>query len=156
MAGTGLYEKMHKTARDYVLSTAPKSPGSNQPDPERVYSTLSSEAVLSWGHAHFISTKPGLQGTRSPQEFVSHMSGMARTFDTWKIEIADVNVDVARMSAVVRANFYMTPKGQEAVRNEIIFWTAMDEHGEKVIRSTEFVDPVATAEIAARVEASKL
>ena len=110
---------------------------------------------MDWGHRHFVSTKPGLQGERSGDGFVTHMSSMTPGLKTWRIEITDLCVDVEHRSVVVRADYYMTPGVGEAVVNDIVLWMSMDESGEKIVRCTEFLDPVATEELGRRMRAAK-
>jgi ketosteroid isomerase-like protein len=81
---------------------------------------------------------------------------MSPKLETWRIEVKDVCVDEGKKSAVVRADFHMQAKGDpEAVLNEIVFWVYMNETGEKVVKSTEFVDPAATGELMKRMKAAQ-
>lgn len=156
MADTSLYFKLTKTARAWVTSTEPKTPGSNEADYDRILSCLSSDAILRFGHMHFVSTAPHLQKDESPNDFVNRLKSMSPTFETWRIDLADVNVDVEKRSAVVRAVFHMQAKNDpEVVQNEILFWCQMDESGEKVVRSTEFVDPTALQALGPKLKKAK-
>ena len=47
----------------------------------------------------------------------------------------------------------MVPRNGEQVLNDIVFWMVMDESGEKLVRCIEFVDPVASTELAKRMNA---
>lgn len=149
-----LYSKLHDTATSWVLSTSPVSTGSNKQDYEHILSHLTPDAKIQWGHANFLAAAPHLQGSKTGQEFIDHLSRMAPMLETWKIDIAEVCVDMERKSAVVRADYYMYAKGDlEAVRNEILFWVYMDEEGEKVVKSTEFIDPTAAGALKAKMMA---
>ena len=149
-----LYDKLHDTAKSWILSTSPVTPGNNQQDHEHILSHLTPDAKIEWGHANFLSTAPHLQGSKTGQEFIDHLSKMAPMLETWTIDVADVCVDVERKSAVVRADFYMYAKGDpDAVRNEILFWVYMEEKGEKVLKSTEFIDPTAAGALKAKMMA---
>lgn len=79
---------------------------------------------------------------------------MAKKLETWQIEPTSTCVDVEKHTAVVRADFSMKVRSAEAVINDIVFWISMDESGEKVTQAIEFVDPVASAEIAERMKMS--
>lgn len=81
---------------------------------------------------------------------------MAPNLQTWDIDVADVNVDLDKKSAVLRAMFHMQAKNDpEVVQNEILFWCQMDDSGEKVVRSTEFVDPVALQTLGPKLKAAR-
>jgi len=150
-----LYNKLHETAKSWVLSTSAVTPGTNEQDHAHVLSHLSPNAIIEWGHAHFLSSASHLQGSKTGQDFIDHLSKMTPMLETWTTEVADVSVDVEKKSAVVRADFYMQAKGDpEAVRNEILFWVYMDEQGEKVVKSTEFIDPTAAGALKVKMMAS--
>lgn len=149
-----LYKKISATAEAHIYALLPRTPGSNDPDSDAILSHLDRSCRINWGHDYFVSTNPRLQGERTGEEFVAHMSGMAPALQTWKIEITNICVDVKTRSAVVRADFQMVPRNADAIVNDIIFWMMMDEDGEKIRRCTEFVDPSATMELASRMKAS--
>lgn len=156
MTDSSLYDRLHETAKEWVLSTLPKTPGGNDPDPDRIKSRLAPDAVLRFGHKHFVSTAPHLQADESPSDFVKRLSSMAPNLQTWDIDVADVNVDLDKKSAVLRAMFHMQAKNDpEVVQNEILFWCQMDDSGEKVVRSTEFVDPVALQTLGPKLKAAR-
>ena len=79
---------------------------------------------------------------------------MAQSLQTWSIDITSVCVDATSKTAVVRADFHMVPIGGDAVLNDLIFWMAMDDSGEILVRCTEFIDPIAASELAARMKAA--
>lgn len=155
MADGARYTKLAKTAQNFVLATSPKSPGTNQTDPERFLACLAPGFRISWGHKHFVSTKPPMQGALDGEGFCQHQAGMATNLQTWRIEPTSTCVDVDKQTAVVRADFFMTAPQQEAVLNDILFWIEMDAGGEKVKSAIEFIDPVATAELMERMQAGK-
>lgn len=149
-----LYRKLQDTAKSWVLSTSPTVPGSNKQDYDHIRSHLAPNATIEWGHAHFLSTAPHLQGAKSGQEFIDRLSKTAPMLETWTIDVADTNVDVEQKSVVVRADFYMQAKDDaDAVHNEILFWVYMDESGERVVKSTEFIDPIAAGALRAKMMA---
>lgn len=142
-----------QTIDDHMQAILPKTPGSNEVDGEAILSNLAPEYKHDFGHSYFVSTKPPLQGAKDGNGFVTHMSGMAPMLQTWDIKVTNTCVDAERRSAVVRADFFMTPKGGEMIVNDIIFWMNMDESGKKLVKLTEFVDPAASAELGARMRA---
>lgn len=142
-----------QTVEKHMQAILPKTPGSNDVDAEAILSNLAPEYQHDFGHSYFVSTKPHLQGEKDGNGFVQHMSGMATWLQTWDIKIRNTCIDDKRKSAVVRADFYMTPKGGQTIVNDILFWIALDESGRKLVKLTEFVDPVASAELGARMQA---
>lgn len=151
------YDSLAKTASDWVTSTRPKTTGSNDPDYDHILSLLAPNAVLRFGHIHFVSTAPHLQHDESPDDFVARLKSMSSAFQTWSIDVADVNVDMKKRSAVVRAVFHMQArKDPEVIQNEILFWCQMDENGGKIVQSTEFVDPAALQALGPKLKAAKV
>ncbi|KAK5130906.1 hypothetical protein LTR08_001569 [Meristemomyces frigidus] len=152
MASNELYDKLTATAREFVLSTSPKTAGGNEPDPDRFLAIVAPEFKMSWGHKFFVSTKPGLQGEISGKDFVAHQGKMCSNLQTWEIVPTSICVDVEKRSAVLRADFFMTAPNQDALLNDIVFWITMDEAGEKATGAKEFIDAVASAELAERMK----
>lgn len=153
MDNSALYRKLAATAEGHVLSCLPRTPGANDPSADAILSHLAPSFRINWGHSFFVSTKPGLQGEKTGEGFVSHLTGMAKALQTWRINVTNTAVDVQQRTVVVRADFHMVPKGAEEVLNDIIFWVVMDDSGEKVVKCTEFIDPAATSELATRMQA---
>ncbi|GAB7328393.1 hypothetical protein MBLNU13_g00371t2 [Cladosporium sp. NU13] len=151
------YGTLSKTASDWVTSTRPQKAGSNDPDYDHILSLLAPNAILRFGHMHFVSSAPHLQHDESPEDFVARLKSMSPAFQTWSIDVADVNVDTKKRSAVVRAVFHMQAKNDpEVIQNEILFWCKMNESGEKIVKSTEFVDPAALQALGPKLEAAKM
>ena len=151
MTDDTLYNKLAATAKAHLLSMQPQTPGSNDVNTDAINLHLATSWRADWGHNYFVSTKPPLQGEKTAEVFNSHLAGMARMLRTWTIDITDISVDVQKKTAVVRAELHMCPKNAEEVVNDIIFWLTMDESGERVIKTTEFVDAVASEELAVRM-----
>ena len=157
MADQQQYNILEQTARAWVTSTRPKTTGSNDPDYDHIRSLLAPNAILRFGHMHFVSTAPHLQRDESPDDFIDRLKSMSPAFQTWQINIADVNVDKGKVSAVVRAVFLMQARNDpEVIQNEILFWCQMDETGEKIVQSTEFVDPAALQALAPKLRKAKM
>ena len=153
MACKPTYDQLANTAQDALLACLPKTKGSNDPDPEAILSHLAPDFYMDFGHKFFVSTLPQLQGKKDGPGFVAHLSGMATSLQTWSIDIISTAVDVENRAVVFRTEFTMVPQSGEGVLNEILFWMLLDETGEKVARYTEFVDPVASVELARRMKA---
>ncbi|CAK4032823.1 Hypothetical predicted protein [Lecanosticta acicola] len=137
------YDKLASTATNFITACAPKSPNSNTPDAEAILGILAPDARLQWGHKTFIASSPWLQGHRTPQEFVQHMSGMASKLGTWKPSVTNTIVDVRKRRVMLRADFHMTAQNGTTVLNDIIFIIDVDESLEKIVTVTEFIDPKA-------------
>ena len=146
-----LYDKLEETAKAHLLSLRPQEAGSNKLDREAFELHIVSSWRVNWGHDYFVSTKPPMQGDKSADEFSTHMSMMCALLRTWTIDIKDVCVDARRRSAILRANMLMSPTNGDSVVNDILFWIYMDETGDKVVRTTEYVDGVASEELARRM-----
>lgn len=151
MATQKLYDKLASTAKAHLETCLPKTLGSNDPDPEAILSYMDPSFRIDFGHKFFVSTAPPMQGEKTGDGFVSHISGMVSRLKTYSLDVTNVSVDVEKRTAVLRVDFHMVPKGGEEVLNDIIFWMVMDDSGEKVVKVTEFVDPVASAELAKRM-----
>ena len=152
MASKPTYDQLAKTARNALLACHPKTKGSNEPNPEAILAHLAPDFYMDFGHKFFVSTLPQLQGQKDGPGFVAHLSGMAGSLQTWSIDIISTAVDVETRTVVFRTEFHMVPKGGNKVLNEILFWMEINETGEKVARYTEFVDPVASMELARRMK----
>lgn len=156
MADQKLYDLLSSTAKAYIYSCLPQTPGSNDPSGDAILANLSNEFRLNFGHSFFVATMPMLQGEKDGNGFVSHLLGMAKSLKTWDIIIKDISVDAAAKSAVVRADYHMVPPNGEEVLNDIVLWINMDESGTKVVRCTEFVDPIASTELAKKMKAGSV
>ena len=151
------YATLAGTAKAWVMSTQPKTPGKNDPDYDHIRTLLAPNAVLRFGHKHFVSTAPHLQNDESPDDFKNRLKSMSAFLETWNIDIISIAADVESHSAVVRAVFHMQAKNDpEVIRNEILFWCQMDEAGSKIVESTEFVDPTALMALKPKLEAAKV
>jgi len=156
MAEASNYTTLAGTAKDWVMSTQPKTSGKNDPDYDHIRHLLAPNAILRFGHKHFVSTAPHLQQDESPDDFVDRLKNMSALFETWNIDIVSIAADVENRNAVVRALFHMQAKNDtEVIHNEILFWCQMDESGRKVVESTEFVDPTALMALKPKLEAAK-
>lgn len=153
MASKPSYETLAETAKRALKNCEPVTKGSNDPDGKRILSNLAPGFWMDFGHKFFVSTVPHLLSKKDGPGFVSHLSNMAASLQTWSIDITNIAVDVEKRTVILRADFHMVPKGgQDEVLNDIMFWIVMDETGEKVANYVEFVDPVASMELAKRMK----
>jgi hypothetical protein len=153
MTQESVYKKLEATAKEFVLSTSPKTPGTNETDAERFLAGLAPSFHIHMGHKYFVSTAPALQSHLDGPAFLEHQGGMAKKLQTWDIKPTNTCVDVEKKTAVVRADFYMSALGHEPVLNDIVFWITMSDDGSKVVDACEFVDPMAVGELRRRMAA---
>ena len=148
-----MYDKLAATAKGHLFACLPQTKGASDPDPEAILSTLDPSFRIDFGHKFFISSTPPLQGEKTGDGFISHTTGMTSLLQTYSLEVTNECVDVQKRTVVLRVDFHMVPKGGEEVLNDIVFWMVMNESGEMVVRCTEFVDPIASAELQKRMKA---
>nr|POF12825.1 hypothetical protein CFP56_09976 [Quercus suber] len=159
MAPSEFYQTVENTATSFILATCPKDPGANELDHAEILSYLETETFrASWGHSYFVDTKPGLQGRKSADEFVQHLEAMSPHLGAVRMEIQSTVVDTEKREVFVRVDFHMAAKGYKAqdgkdgaVVNDILFWVGLTKDGKKVTSVVEFVDPVASQELAERM-----
>lgn len=108
-----------------------------------------------FGHKFFISSSPYLSATTPREEFITNLCSMAAGFKTWTLEITETSVDVRKRSVVARVELMMFPVRGEGVMNDVVFWLGMDDSGEKVVRTVEFLDAAATKELVGRRESAE-
>ncbi len=147
MTDAEMYDKLATTAKSFMHSMLPQTLGTTDFDSQAILSYLDPSFHMDWGHSFFVATMPPLQGEKTGEGFVAHMQGMAKSLQTWTIDVTTLSVDPHQKTVVIRADFNMSPKGGEPVLSDIIFWMVLDESGEKLVRCTEFVDPVASKEL---------
>lgn len=142
-----MYQTLTSTAQDFVHACRPAEAGTNKLQSDLLASFCSPDFTINWGHSFFISQSPPLQKAKTVDEWQAHMKAMTEKLETWSIDITDVIVDVEKKKAVVRGNFNMTVKGCEAVCNDILLVMEMSRDWGKVVKCTEFIDPIAGQEI---------
>ena len=150
------YNQLATTAKSFVLATSPKSAGGNEPDHERFLTFCAPKFTHSWGHKHFVSTAPGVQGIIDGNGFLERMGKLSGKMKTWTITPTETLVDVEKKMVAVRADFTIIMPGHEheAVVNDIVWYVTMDESGEKVVDSREFIDPMAAKTIAEQMQSA--
>lgn len=141
-----LYSTLHDTAIAFIDSTSLDSSKTNRIDESRIHAIRSSNFTHSWGHTYLVSKTPGLSGTLDAEGFIDHVKKMTPNFDSWETDVTDVMVDEARKRVIVRASYWMQPKGAEKVENDLIWFLDLVEvdGGWKVSNAVEFIDGIAT------------
>lgn len=152
MAEDSLYDKLLSTATSFLHAMRAATPGSNDASPEALRTHMHPDSQSSFGHKFFISSSPYLSSTKGREQFVTELAQMAAGFKTWTLDITDTCIDVRKRTVVARVELGMLPARGDEVLNDVVFWLEMDESGEKVVRSVEFLDAAATKELLARRE----
>jgi hypothetical protein len=146
-SASSLYQTLHQTALSFVDSLKKAEDGSPFNEP-LFRSVRTSNYYHLFGHNHFVSTAPHLQGEKDLEGFISHVISMMPKLEKYDSNVEDIMVDESKRAVVLRATYYMKPMGAEqAVENDLVWWLWMDESGKKVERSTEFVDAFATMKL---------
>lgn len=149
-----LYDRLAATARGFIEATNAKTPRDNNPDYDLIRSFAAPHFRIEWAPKLFASTSPVLGDAKDIDGFCAHIQRMSANMSTWAILIQDLFVDVKRRMAIVRADFWMLPRGSEKVLNDIVWFIKMDESGEKIVDCTEYVDPAASKIIKDRIAAA--
>lgn len=162
MNGQSLYEKLRQNAKTFIeaYSFTPSTGG--QPNLDLLSSCMSPNFALSWGHIHMTKQQPRLSKTLDEAGFRQHLSTMVPFIESTRVVIHDTIVDEPARKVVVRASFFLCPKGQgqdgaekEEPENELVWILQFDEEGAKVDAATEFLDATATARIGELIAQAK-
>lgn len=142
------YLQLRTTALAFIDALAEVPDHPSRMDFERMKTLCTTDFQHSWGHTYATSLNARLQGEHSISSFVAHLAAMLPNFESWEVRVTDVTIDEVKKQAVVRASFYMLVKEAEAsVENDLLWVLDMDDAGEKVRTSVEFIDSVATGKI---------
>lgn len=161
MNGQSLYEKLRQNAKTF-LEAYSFTPTTGQPNLDLLSSCMSPNFALSWGHIHMTKQQPRLSKTLDEAGFRQHLSTMVPFIESTRVVIHDTIVDELARKVVVRASFFLCPKGQgqdgaekEEPENELVWILQFDEAGGKVDAATEFLDATATARIGELIAQAK-
>jgi ketosteroid isomerase-like protein len=151
---SSLYKTLHATAIEFVHSSDQIYGSTERMDTARIKNIRSENGFEhSFGHNHLVSTKPMMAGTQDADGFIQHMGKMQPYLKSWDTTITEIVIDETKKMAVVRASYHMLVEGaSQAVENDILWFLTMDEDGEKVKKSVEFVDAAATQEIGSSIK----
>ncbi|KAF2111084.1 hypothetical protein BDV96DRAFT_582497 [Lophiotrema nucula] len=149
LSASSLYQTLHATAIELVKSQEQTPERPERMDHERIRAIRSENRFEhTWGHNYLVSTRPHLSGTHDVDGFIKHVGTMLPKLESWDTDIRDVVVDEFAKRAIVRASYWMKPKGsEEPVENDIVWFLDMEEDGKRVKKSVEFVDAAATGRI---------
>jgi ketosteroid isomerase-like protein len=152
------YEVLRGTALAFIssLSLMPNTTTTDEVrfDMAKIRAVRAPNYTHSFGHNYFVSQSPPLQGTSDLDGFMTRVASMTLKLESETNQVLAVAVDEEQRSAVARVAYQMKAPGQEPVENDLVWWLWMDAEGKKVEKSMEFVDPVATKELQARMAAS--
>ncbi|KAH7382706.1 hypothetical protein DE146DRAFT_681695 [Phaeosphaeria sp. MPI-PUGE-AT-0046c] len=142
------YCQLHTTALAFIDAQAQTAEHPSRMNFEKIEALCTTEFQQSWGHNYAISLSPRLQGTHSFSEFRKHLAMMLPSLESWETTVTEVIVDEAKRKVVLRISFWMRVKGaEEMVENDLLWVLEMDDTGEKVKKSVEFVDGIAAGKI---------
>lgn len=137
---TPLYHRLRATAETFAHAFDTDACTGSM-DKARIMAVRTTTCTQSWGHAFYVSSRPGLQGSIDNDAFWSHLSGMANKLETVGSKVHDVIVDESRRAAMVRMSFFITARGaEETVENDMVWFLEMDETGDRIEKSVEYMD----------------
>lgn len=145
-AASKYYLQLRTTALAFIDALAEVPDHPLRMDFDRMRSLCTSDFQHSWGHTYATARNARLQGEHLFSDFAAHLTMMLPNFETWKVEVTDMSIDEVKRKAVIRASFYMLVKDAvETIENDLLWTLEMDDAGEKVKKSVEFIDSVATS-----------
>ena len=140
---SSVYDTICATATKFVLSTNP-IPSTNKSDHNAVLAVRSPSCLVSYGPASFVENSH-ITNPMDNDQYIAHLDRICPLLKTWRTEIKEIFVDETKMSAIVRADHYMTLKGKdEPSVNDFIWLLSLTEGGEKVEKAVEFMDSAAS------------
>jgi hypothetical protein len=90
-------------------------------------------------------------------QYLAHLNRICPLLKTWRTEIKEIFVDDSKLSAIVRADHFMTLKGRdEPSKNDFIWLLTLTESGDKVERAIEFMDSAASLKFMGDVKATAM
>ncbi|KAF3013292.1 hypothetical protein E8E14_010265 [Neopestalotiopsis sp. 37M] len=151
MNGLSMYEKLRQNAKTFIEAYN-FTPATGQPNMDLLKSFMSPDFTLAWGHVHMTQQQPRLSKALDFAGFREHMGAMVPFIESTRIVIHDSIVDEPARKVVVRASFFLCPKGQseghkEAPENELMWILQFDKDGEQLDSAVEFLDATATARL---------
>jgi hypothetical protein len=160
MASANLYDTLHATATEFVISELPETAGGKTISRARILATRTASCKTTWGPRYFVKPRPYFQGEMTNEEFLSHLEGMIKQLETWKIEIGSIVIDEKKLQAVVQADYFMTPAGtgpkeSRTVVNDIVWFLRFTGDGKFVDEAKEYVDVGASEAIREIIMAAK-
>jgi hypothetical protein len=144
-----LYSTLHDTAIEFIDSSSRVPSEVNRMDEARVRAVRSQNYAHTWAHNYLVSKIPGLSDVLDVDGLIHHLNNMTANLDSWDTDVTDVMVDEVRKKVIVRASYWIQPKGLEKVENDLIwFLDLVEEDGAwKVSKSVEFIDGLATVKV---------
>jgi hypothetical protein len=159
-SSSSLYDVLTATATEFVNSTGPRAPGTNEMNGPRMLEVRTADCKATWGPLYLVKARPSLEQAKDNEALLEHMEGITSRLETWSIEIGRIIVDERKLEAVVQADYHMIPVGagskeERTVVNDIVWFLSFSDDGRKVATAKEYVDIGASAAIAEIMNASK-
>lgn len=135
---TELYQRIHHTAMNFVMSYSQERCGA---DIKALSSTLSPDCRRFFAPASMWQTVPSLAKGRTNEEYEQQMiPELTQLYASWHVEIKDIVVDEPARKAVTWSVHYCTTKQGKEYPFEIMFTLNMNQTGDRIDRIVEFVD----------------
>jgi hypothetical protein len=152
---SSIYDIIYSTATKFVLSTNP-GPSTTTPDSDAILSVRTSSCLVSYGPSSFLENSP-ITNPMDNDQYLAHLRRICPLLRTWRTEIKEIFVDESKLSAIVRADHFMTLKGRdEPSKNDFIWLLTLTESGDKVERAVEFMDSAASLKFMGDVKATAM
>jgi hypothetical protein len=127
---------------------------SAKPTKEKFLALRTTNAQSFWGHIHG-SKKLGAPASADNETSWTRFAQFLPAIAAVDADIHDMVVDENHHKVAVRVTFKITPAGQQTkekgketvIENDVVWILKMSEDGEKIERSTEFVDLIAAKDL---------
>lgn len=155
MYSSSVYDTIRSTATKFVLSTNP-IPSTTTPDTDAILSVRTPSCLVSYGPSSILENSP-ITNPMDNDQYIAHLHRICPLLKTWRTKIKEIFVDETKLSAIVRADHYMTLKGRdEPSKNDFMWLLTLTENGEKVERAVEFMDSAASLKFMGELKATAM
>jgi len=155
MHSSSVYDTIYSTAAKFVLSTNP-IPSTTTLDSDAILSVRTPSCLVSYGPSSFLENS-AIANPMDNDQYLAHVNRIRPLLETWRTEIKEIFVDELKLSAIVRANHFMTLKGRdEPSKNDFMWLLTLTENGDKVKGAVEFMDSAASLKFIGDVKATAM
>jgi hypothetical protein len=152
---SSIYDNIYSTATKFVLSTNP-GPSTTTPDSDAILSVRTPSCLVSYGPSSFIENAL-ITNPMDNDQYLAHLHRICPLLKTWRTEIKEIFVDESKLSAIVRADHFMTLKERdEPSRTDCMWLLTLTESGDKVEKAVEFMDSAASLKFMGDVKATAM
>ncbi len=155
MMHSSIYDNIYSTATKFVLSTNPIA-STTMPDLDAILSVRTPSCLVSYGPSSLLENSP-IANPMDNDQYLAHLCRICPLLHTWRTEIKEIFVDEPKLSAIVRADHFMTLKGRDKpLKNDFMWLLTLTESGDKVERAVEFMDSVASLKFMEELKATAM